>query len=83
MSGLAAALQAAKLRKTQSSTSTSATTDVNGGGSSSSSSSGYGSIGKGRDERPALSGMTSMMDEMQKTLARRRAKVDREVTPND
>ncbi len=37
---------------------------------------GYGTIGKGREERPAI-GMTSMMDEMQKTLARRRAKVDK------
>merc|ERR1719225_2238225 len=37
-------------------------------------SSGYGSIGKGKEDRPP---MVSMMDEMQKTLARRRAKVER------
>jgi hypothetical protein len=69
VSGLAAALQAAKLKKTAKST-------ENSGGSTTSStgSSGYGSIGKGKDERPP---MASMMDEMQKTLARRRAKVDK------
>ena len=69
VSGLAAALQAAKLRKTPKST-------ENSGGSttSSSGSSGYGSIGKGKEERPP---MASMMDEMQKTLARRRAKVEK------
>ena len=69
VSGLAAALQAAKLRKTPKST-------ENSGGSttSSSGSSGYGSIGKGKEDRPP---MVSMMDEMQKTLARRRAKVER------
>jgi len=37
---------------------------------------GYGTIGKGKEERPAV-GMASMMDEMQKTLARRRAKVEK------
>ena len=69
VSGLAAALQAAKLKKTPKST-------ENSGGSttSSSGSSGYGSIGKGKEDRPP---MVSMMDEMQKTLARRRAKVER------
>merc|ERR1711981_1432773 len=69
VSGLAAAFQAAKLRKTPKST-------ENSGGSttSSSGSSGYGSIGKGKEDRPP---MASMMDEMQKTLARRRAKVDK------
>ena len=68
--GLAAALQACKLRKT--STTTKANQDPNGGGSggSSSNSSGYGSIGHKQG-----GGMASMMDEMQKTLARRRAKV--------
>ena len=64
--GLAAALQACKLRKT------STTTKANeSAGSSSNSSSGYGSIGHAKG-----GGMASMMDEMQKTLARRRAKVD-------
>merc|ERR1711953_1350197 len=69
VSGLAAALQAAKLKKTPKST-------ENSGGSTtgSSGSSGYGSIGKGKEDRPP---MVSMMDEMQKTLARRRAKVDK------
>ena len=69
VTGLAAALQAAKLKKTPKSS-------ENSGGSTTSStgSSGYGSIGKGKEERPA---MASMMDEMQKTLARRRAKVER------
>jgi len=49
---------------------------LNSGGSTTSSagSSGYGSIGKGKEERPP---MASMMDEMQKTLARRRAKVEK------
>jgi len=70
VSGLAAALQAAKLRKT----STARTPNAdNGSTTSSAGSSGYGSIGKGKEERPP---MASMMDEMQKTLARRRAKVD-------
>merc|ERR1712012_493668 len=44
------------------------------GTTSSAGSSGYGSIGKGKEERPP---MVSMMDEMQKTLARRRAKVEK------
>jgi hypothetical protein len=67
VSGLAAALQAAKLKKTSKS--------ENGGSTTSSAgSSGYGSIGKGKEERPAIGGL---MDEMQKTLARRRAKVDK------
>ena len=71
VSGLAAALQAAKLRKTAA-----RTPNENSGGSTTSSagSSGYGSIGKGKEERPP---MASMMDEMQKTLARRRAKVEK------
>jgi hypothetical protein len=75
ISGLAAALQAAKLRKTAQKS-----TENSGGSTSSSGSSGYGSIGKGKEERPGLGGgvgMASMMDEMQKTLARRRAKVDK------
>lgn len=73
VSGLAAALQAAKLRKTT------PRNNENSGGSTTSSagSSGYGSIGKGKEERPAMPPMASMMDEMQKTLARRRAKVER------
>ena len=68
VSGLAAALQAAKLRKTPK------TENSGGSTTSSAGSSGYGSIGKGKEERPP---MASMMDEMQKTLARRRAKVER------
>lgn len=68
VSGLAAALQAAKLRKTPK------TENSGGSTTSSAGSSGYGSIGKGKEERPP---MVSMMDEMQKTLARRRAKVDK------
>ena len=68
VSGLAAALQAAKLRKTPK------TENSGGSTTSSAGSSGYGSIGKGKEERPP---MASMMDEMQKTLARRRAKVDK------
>jgi hypothetical protein len=41
--------------------------------SSSSSSSTYGTIGRGQAERPGIGGLGSMMDEMAKTLARRRA----------
>jgi enabled protein len=79
MGGLAAALQAAKLKKTSNSN---LPKENSGGSTTSSNSSGYGTIGRGKEERPALAsggGMASMMDEMQKTLARRRAKVDRQV----
>jgi hypothetical protein len=76
MSGLAAALQAAKLKKTQ-------PKENSGGSTTSSNSSGYGTIGRQQGMAVATSGggggMPSMMDEMQKTLARRRAKVDRQV----
>jgi len=71
MSGLAAALQAAKLKKTNG-VKTGSSSSENSGGSNGSSSSGYGTVG-----RSSGGGMASMMDEMQKTLARRRAKVDR------
>ena len=71
MGGLAEALKNAKLRKTQ-------PKENSGGSTTSSGSSGYGSIGRGKEERPALGGgMASMMDEMQKTLARRRAKSEK------
>lgn len=73
MSGLAAALQAAKLKKTSNGVKT---------GSENGNSSGYGTIGKspgsgGSIGKSGGGGMANMMDEMQKTLARRRAKVDR------
>jgi len=71
MSGLAAALQAAKLKKTNG-VKTSSSSSENSGTSNGSSTSGYGTVG-----RSSGGGMASMMDEMQKTLARRRAKVDR------
>eukprot|EP00092_Neocalanus_flemingeri_P032504 GFUD01035351.1.p1 GENE.GFUD01035351.1~~GFUD01035351.1.p1 ORF type:complete len:542 (-),score=144.22 GFUD01035351.1:1810-3435(-) len=71
MSGLAAALQAAKLKKTNGVKTGSASSE-NSGSSNGSSSSNYGTVG-----RSSGGGMASMMDEMQKTLARRRAKVDR------
>lgn len=41
--------------------------------SSSSNSSTYGTIGRSQTERPGIGGLGSMMDEMAKTLARRRA----------
>jgi len=73
ISGLAAALQAAKLKKTN---------GVKTGSSENGSSSGYGTVGRnsangGGGGGGGGGGMASMMDEMQKTLARRRAKVDR------
>merc|ERR1719195_866828 len=73
ISGLAAALQAAKLKKTN---------GVKTGSSENGSSSGYGTVGRnsangGGGGGGSGGGMASMMDEMQKTLARRRAKVDR------
>ena len=68
MTGLAAALQGAKLRKTGGPDSRGSPQD----GKKGSAGSGYGTIG-----RSGGGAMPSMMDEMQKTLARRRAKVDR------
>jgi len=74
--GLAAALQAAKLKKTN----RGGSAENSGGSTTSSNSSGYGTLG---NKKPSTGGggggMTSMMDEMQKTLARRRAKVDKDV----
>jgi len=64
VAGLAAALQAAKLKKTNGVKTSS--------GQENGASSGQGTVG-----RSSGGGMASMMDEMQKTLARRRAKVDR------
>lgn len=64
VAGLAAALQAAKLKKTNGVKTSS--------GQENGASSGGGTVG-----RSSGGGMASMMDEMQKTLARRRAKVDR------
>merc|ERR1719195_497037 len=71
VSGLAAALQAAKLKKTSN--------GVKTGSSENGNSSGYGTVGRnsGSGSSGGSGGMASMMDEMQKTLARRRAKVDR------
>jgi len=66
VSGLAAALQAAKLKKTN------GVKTATGSGPENGASSGHGTVG-----RSSGGGMASMMDEMQKTLARRRAKVDR------
>lgn len=77
MSGLALALQAAKLKKTNNgirtaSGSPGANTDTSNGNSN------YGTVGRsGGSSSGSGGGMASMMDEMQKTLARRRAKVDR------
>jgi len=77
MSGLAAALQAAKLKKTNGPKSAagaggSAGDVSNGNGSN------YGTVGRQTSSSSGSGGgMASMMDEMQKTLARRRAKVDR------
>lgn len=81
MGGLAAALQAAKLRKT----STPFPKENSGGSTTSSNSSGYGTIGKKEVSKPAGGGggMVSMMDEMQKTLARRRAKVENKQDEDD
>ena len=49
--------------------------------SSSSNSSTYGTIGRGQAERPGLGGIGSMMDEMAKTLARRRAAAENKDSP--
>lgn len=65
MSNLAAALANAKLKKTPNKEDTSDTTSRGSNGSSSSGGSGL-----------ALGGMASMMDEMAKTLARRRAQAE-------
>ncbi|KZS06433.1 Ena/VASP-like protein [Daphnia magna] len=63
---LANALKNAKLKRSNKSAESSSS-------SSSSSSSTYGTIGRGQTERPGIGGIGSMMDEMAKTLARRRA----------
>lgn len=49
--------------------------------SSSSNSSTYGTIGRGQTERPGIGGLGSMMDEMAKTLARRRAAAENKDSP--
>lgn len=49
--------------------------------SSSSNSSTYGTIGRGQAERPGIGGIGSMMDEMAKTLARRRAAAENKDSP--
>lgn len=49
--------------------------------SSSSNSSTYGTIGRGQAERPSIGGIGSMMDEMAKTLARRRAAAENKEVP--
>lgn len=72
--GLAAALQAAKLKKTN----RGGSAENSGGSTTSSNSSGYGTLGNKKQSGGAKP-MVSMMDEMQKTLARRRAKVDKDV----
>ncbi|XP_073986936.1 uncharacterized protein isoform X10 [Rhodnius prolixus] len=64
---LAAQLQSARLRRSNKSA-------ENSGSSTSSSGSNYGTLGRGG------SGMASMMDEMAKTLARRRAAAERKET---
>uniref|UniRef100_A0A336L4F7 CSON002885 protein n=1 Tax=Culicoides sonorensis TaxID=179676 RepID=A0A336L4F7_CULSO len=72
MSSLAAQLQAAKLKKSQTLPKAAPTPAENSGSSTSSAGSGnYGTIGR------TTGGMASMMDEMAKTLARRRAQVDK------
>merc|ERR1719427_766460 len=73
MSGLALALQAAKLKKTSGVKTVSGSPSGSNEGSNGSSN--YGTVGRGGTGTGG--GMASMMDEMQKTLARRRAKVDR------
>jgi len=73
--GLAAALQAAKLKKTN----RGGSSENSGGSTTSSNSSGYGTLGNVTKKESSGGGMASMMDEMQKTLARRRAKVDKDV----
>ncbi|XP_032793005.1 vasodilator-stimulated phosphoprotein isoform X3 [Daphnia magna] len=64
---LANALKNAKLKRSNKQSAESSSS------SSSSSSSTYGTIGRGQTERPGIGGIGSMMDEMAKTLARRRA----------
>ncbi|XP_046443248.1 protein enabled-like isoform X1 [Daphnia pulex] len=64
---LANALKNAKLKRSNKQSAESSSS------SSSSSSSTYGTIGRGQAERPGIGGLGSMMDEMAKTLARRRA----------
>ncbi|GAB0086888.1 Protein enabled [Sergentomyia squamirostris] len=75
MSTLAAQLQNARLRRNQKTTPPPA---ENSGSSTSSGSSGnYGTIGR------TTTGMASMMDEMAKTLARRRAQAERKEPDSD
>lgn len=66
---LAAQLQSARLRRSKQSA-------ENSGSSTSSSGSNYGTLGRGQ------SGMASMMDEMAKTLARRRAAAEKKDCPD-
>ncbi|XP_059353118.1 protein enabled-like isoform X2 [Daphnia carinata] len=74
---LANALKNAKLKRSNKSAESSSS-------SSSSSSSTYGTIGRGQTERPGIGGIGSMMDEMAKTLARRRAAAEnKDVTQPD
>lgn len=73
VNSLAAALQAARLKKKQQSQPV-----ENSGSSTSSSGSGnYGTLGRGSGGSSGGVGMASMMDEMAKTLARRRAAVEK------
>jgi len=73
---LANALKNAKLKRNNKSA------ECSSSSSSSSNSSTYGTIGRGPAERPAIGGIgISMMDEMAKTLARRRAAAEKQDTP--
>ncbi|XP_039280088.1 protein enabled isoform X6 [Nilaparvata lugens] len=69
MGSLAAQLQNARLKKSKQSA-------ENSGSSTSSSGSNYGTLGRGQ------TGMASMMDEMAKTLARRRAAAEKKDSPD-
>lgn len=71
---LANALKNAKLKRSNKSAESSSS-------SSSSNSSTYGTIGRGQAERPSIGGIGSMMDEMAKTLARRRAAAENKEVP--
>lgn len=73
MNSLAAQLQQAKLKRTNKAPNAPPQPVENSGSSTSSGGSGnYGTIG-----RTSGGGMASMMDEMQKTLARRRAQAEK------
>lgn len=72
MSSLAAQLQQAKLKRNAKTNANQQPAENSGSSTSSGGSGNYGTIGRG-----SSNGMASMMDEMAKTLARRRAQAEK------